>query len=345
VGKASFRLRAFFETYRYKTSYATHGLFPYRGKFHPQLVKAIMNIIGVRPGNTILDPMTGSGTTNIEASLIGVNSVGIDASPFAVFMARTKSEALDLTVPELETLQSEAESVHNLLSKGGPQTNLIDRVTGRVSHDSVHPLLLLAYLDAMGYATRVKSKKLPELVPIVLKRYVAAIFGFIRARERLGLNLGRSNIQQGDARQLSGVASDSMDAIITSPPYSFAIDYLKGDKTQLDFLGYDSASIRERMIGLRGPGLKNQVLAYLSDMEKVLGEMSRTLKPQKYAVIVIGSNTVQLEKIEEAVGLRLENRIVELSSKHGLRLVQRFERPIDGIQNVMKSEHLLFLKK
>src|SRR2546425_11228281 len=93
VGKSSARLRAFFEVYRYKTSYATHGLFPYRGKFHPQLVKAIMNIIGVRPGSTILDPMAGSGTTNIEASLIGANSVGIDASPFAVFMARTKSEA------------------------------------------------------------------------------------------------------------------------------------------------------------------------------------------------------------------------------------------------------------
>jgi SAM-dependent methyltransferase len=345
VGKASFRLRAFFEVYRFKTSYATHGLFPYRGKFHPQLIKAIMNIIAVRPGETILDPMTGSGTTNIEASLIGIDSIGIDASPFAKFMASTKSEALAMTETEFETIQAQAESVHDLLSNGGFQETLINHETGRVSHNGVHPLLLLAYLDAMGYATRVKTKKLPELVPVVMKRYVAAVLGFIRARERLGLRLGRSSIQQGDARTLSGIPSGSIDGVITSPPYSFAIDYLKGDKSQLDFLGYDSASIRERMIGLRGSGLKNQVLGYLSDMERVLGEMSRVLKPNKYAVIVIGSNTVQLEKIEEAVGLRLEDRLVELSSKNGLRLAQRFQRPIEGVQNVMKSEHILFLRK
>ena len=179
----------------------------------------------------------------------------------------------------------------------------------------------------------------------MLKRYIAAVLGFIQARERLDLKLGHPKIQQGDGRELSGIASDSMDAVITSPPYSFAIDYLKGDKAQLDFLGYDSASLRERMIGLRGKGLKNQVLAYVSDMERVLAEMSRVLKAQKFAAIVIGSNTVQLEKIEEAVGLRLEDELERLGSKHGLRLVQRFERPIEGVQNVMKSEHILFLRK
>ena len=68
VGKNSFRLRAFFEVFRYKTSYATHGLFPYRGKFHPQLIKAIMNIIGLKKGDIVLDPMTGSATSNVEAS-------------------------------------------------------------------------------------------------------------------------------------------------------------------------------------------------------------------------------------------------------------------------------------
>ncbi len=45
------------------------------------------------------------------------------------------------------------------------------------------------------------------------------------------------------------------------------------------------------------------------------------------------------------MGLRLEDRLIELSSKQELRLVQRFERPIEGVQNVMKSEHILFLRK
>ena len=40
--------KQYFEKGSYATGYATHGWFPYRGKFHPQLVKAILNIIGVQ---------------------------------------------------------------------------------------------------------------------------------------------------------------------------------------------------------------------------------------------------------------------------------------------------------
>ncbi|MCJ7761707.1 site-specific DNA-methyltransferase [Candidatus Bathyarchaeota archaeon] len=89
----SIRLRTFFQAYQFKTGYATHGLFPYRGKFHPQLIKAIINIIGVKPGDIVLDPMTGSGTTNIEASLLGIDSIGVEASPFCCLMARAKANA------------------------------------------------------------------------------------------------------------------------------------------------------------------------------------------------------------------------------------------------------------
>ncbi len=72
----------YFENGQFSTGYATHSLFPYRGKFHPQLIKGILNIIGVKRGDTILDPMCGSGTTNIEAALMGLDSVACDISPF-----------------------------------------------------------------------------------------------------------------------------------------------------------------------------------------------------------------------------------------------------------------------
>jgi Putative RNA methylase family UPF0020 len=60
----------FFDANAYGVGYATHGLFPYRGKFHPQMIKGIMNIIGLKPGDIVLDPMAGCGTTMIEASII-----------------------------------------------------------------------------------------------------------------------------------------------------------------------------------------------------------------------------------------------------------------------------------
>ena len=47
---SSSRLKSFFQTNQFKTGYATHGLFPYRGKFHPQMIKALLNIMGLKPG-------------------------------------------------------------------------------------------------------------------------------------------------------------------------------------------------------------------------------------------------------------------------------------------------------
>lgn len=77
---SSSRLRSFFQTNQFKTGYATHGLFPYRGKFHAQMIKGLINVMGLKPGDTVLDPMMGSGTVLIEARLMGIKSVGIDAS-------------------------------------------------------------------------------------------------------------------------------------------------------------------------------------------------------------------------------------------------------------------------
>ena len=64
---SSSRLKSFFQKNLFRTGYATHGLFPYRGKFHPQMIKGLMNVMGLKPGDTVLDPMMGSGTVLVEA--------------------------------------------------------------------------------------------------------------------------------------------------------------------------------------------------------------------------------------------------------------------------------------
>jgi len=88
--------KSYFREGNFSTGYATHGLFPYRGKFHPQLIKGLLNILGIQPGEIVLDPMCGSGTLNVEASLIGIDSVGIGKSPFCVLMSKVKYEALKM---------------------------------------------------------------------------------------------------------------------------------------------------------------------------------------------------------------------------------------------------------
>lgn len=71
--------------------YATHGIHPYKGKFYPQLAKALMNISGLEAGGRLLDPFCGSGTVPLEGMLNGFAAYGCDLNPLAAKIARAKT--------------------------------------------------------------------------------------------------------------------------------------------------------------------------------------------------------------------------------------------------------------
>src|SRR3990172_1697130 len=68
--------------------YGPHGVHEYRGKFFPQLVRSLLNIGGVNRGDIVLDPMCGSGTAPVEASLLGCQAIGVDINPLSVLMSQ-----------------------------------------------------------------------------------------------------------------------------------------------------------------------------------------------------------------------------------------------------------------
>src|SRR5947209_10183164 len=74
----------------HNTLYATHGLHAYAAKCPPQLVKYGFRYYS-NPGETVLDPMAGSGTTLVEARLMGRRAVGYDIDPLARLIAQVKS--------------------------------------------------------------------------------------------------------------------------------------------------------------------------------------------------------------------------------------------------------------
>jgi Putative RNA methylase family UPF0020 len=80
--------------------YGTHGLHEYRGKFFPQLVRALINVANIPPHGIVADPMCGSGTTNVEAVLGEYHALGLDMNPLSVLMANTKCALLSIE-PEL----------------------------------------------------------------------------------------------------------------------------------------------------------------------------------------------------------------------------------------------------
>jgi len=82
-----------------------HRLHPYLGKFIPQLVELFIRKY-FQPGQTILDPFCGSGTTLVQANELGVNSIGYDISAFNVLLARAKVRKYDLHKVRTEVLDA-----------------------------------------------------------------------------------------------------------------------------------------------------------------------------------------------------------------------------------------------
>jgi len=359
VDKASSaRRKTFFQANLFKTGYSTHGLFPYRGKFHPQMIKAVINAIGMKPGDTLLDPMMGSGTACLEATLQGMNAVGIDASPFCVLMAEGKQAGAKASVQSMRSLEKEASDIFEGFDVPEPDLPLF-RWNGPKATDSsekkpksnrgLDAFLRLCYLDAMGYAARRAKKSIKELFPVVLQRYVSAVQNFASVRDELGLELGNATYREGNACDLKavGVADSSIDGIVTSPPYSFAIDYLANDAPQLQYMGVTADPLRDVMIGLRGESLKERVSNYLADMKTVLKECHRVLRSDRYAVVVVGTNSNQLKRVMGTGedDLKMDRETIRAADEAGFTLAYDLIHPIEGIHNTMRDEHLLFFRK
>jgi len=157
-----------------------------------------------------------------------------------------------------------------------------------------------------------------------------------------------ADVRFGDARCLP-IESNSVDMIITSPPYLNAIDYLRGHKLSLVWMGHrieDIRRLRSENIGseishrLRTDGAilnaikvmaksndsdnrrMGMVRHYAYDMRNVLRECARVLKRNAHAIFVVGDSSVR------GVFIRNSDGLTELAANHGFSLVSRVVRPI-----------------
>lgn len=314
--------------------YLTHWIYPYKGKFHPQMIRALLNIIGLKEGDTVLDPFSGSGTTALESQLLGINCIGIDISPLCVIQGKVKTESL-YVMDEIKELKNEISSniVSNLFQKNEGYYSLLDRLT---KDERVKNFYILARLLAISDNSRRKRNFARSFVKNV-DLMLASIKDYIQIKEKLNLKLGDVKIEVEDSRSIK-LQDNSVDGIITSPPYSIALDYVQNDIHSLQDLGYDVSKMRNDFIGVRGNG-RSRVDLYNEDMKKSYSEMHRVLKPDRYAVVVIGNATYQGREIQT-----VESTIQYMESL-GFRLVENIDKIIFGLYNVMKRENILIFKK
>ncbi|MDR0322702.1 MAG: site-specific DNA-methyltransferase [Treponema sp.] len=93
-----------------ETTKHVHRLHPYKGKFIPQLVEYFLDShtdkfktsVYFKPGDVVLDPFSGSGTTMTQASELGMHAVGIDISAFNTLIGNCKVAHYDITKLKME---------------------------------------------------------------------------------------------------------------------------------------------------------------------------------------------------------------------------------------------------
>ena len=324
--------------------YLTHWWYPYKAKFHPQMVKALINWMGVLEGETILDPFCGSGTALVEAKTMGIDSVGVDLNPLCRLVSQVKCDLLDLDPTELMRPDREKVLLH-FDQKLGKLSNA-RRIGHRevpLSSDAeiekdprIYGFFKTAYLYALSdysYVNRPMREgfegNIGDLIPNLVK--------FDVWRHDVDLHLGGHRVVRGNAKSLD-LPDSSIHGVVSSPPYSIAVDYIENDAHALPFFGEDPDKLRQEMVGLRGPK-DERVRLYYEDMRAAFSEMFRVLQSGRKCVIVVGDNTVG--------GKRLNNceMFIEMAKSIGFDFVRTIRRPILGGFARLRYEYMILFSK
>jgi len=346
--------------------YLTHWFYPYKGKFHGQMIKAIINFIGTSGDDVILDPFMGSGTTLIEASVIGTNSVGIEINPALCIVSQIKLDSLKINYPEFarSVKQKDLLKIFEYFNDARAYLNerkweieannqnardiLMELWKNHFPNSFVkeYPfewrnLLLLIYLHALSDYTYLKGtnkeKSFEEFFIINFNEYLKTIKGTYTTFKKLNIKPRKYKVILGSALNLP-LEDSSVKGIVTSPPYSIALDYVKNDLHLLNYLGIDTKRLRKEMVGLKGKKME-KLRMYEEDIRKSVEEMYRILKNGGWAAIVLGDVVVNGKRTDFC------KKIIEWAPEIGFKDAYAMKRPILGGFARLRYEYVLFLQK
>ena len=153
-------------------------------------------------------------------------------------------------------------------------------------------------------------------------------------------------LHSGNAKDCSYIADNSVDLIITSPPYLCAQDYVLTMRLHDFFFPNDGfSSLPKQEIGPRRMrSNKGIVDSYFSDMKIVLGELYRVLKQNSYLCLIIGQGNGKVSK-----GIDILDHVIHMAVELGLAQLFRKTRLIGSRYNrvggVETEDVILFCKK
>ena len=357
----------------------THGIHPYPAKFIPELPRQIIAEC-TKERNVVLDPFCGSGTTLLEACIAGRKSIGIDSNPIATLISRAKTTAL--TSEELQKIENiifQLEQTDPLSFHPGwiPETqNLIHWFQPCVivelswlrqfifdnSEGNLCNFLLCIFSSII---VNVSNQESNTRYAAINKHFApgAVISTFLRklkqeykkiaqlSEMRVVVKNTPTIIQKSTDQVSSDIIPDnSVDIVITSPPYANSYDYYLYHKWRMAWLGYDITKVQKDEIGSRHEhsSKKAPISVFESRMIPVMKNISRMLKPNKLAYFFVGDSIISGEFFDMETCFRKMAEQADFafvdSAKYTMESITRSFREKKHSDAKKKMQHILIFE-
>lgn len=257
---------------------------PWRGQFSPEFVEYLIDCVCPN-SKKLLDPFCGSGTVLYEALHKGKSSVGAEVNPAAWHLAQLASYS-KLSIQDQRFV---AKKLTEVAAKFGvvrvnSTSNILEAreyvdTLNTENHPFVREALAAVILLGMGNST--------ELSTDAIARGIFATTTLLNS-----LKCSSENVEcyLTDARCLP-LENNSIDAVITSPPYINVFNYHQNYRTAAELLGWSPLEAARSEIGSNRKHRGNRfltVVQYAMDMSQCLTELSRVMQPDAPLVIVLG---------------------------------------------------------
>ena len=355
---------------RLNTTYLTHNFHPYPAKFIPQIPRFFIEEF-TNENETVLDPFVGCGTTIVESKLLNRNSIGVDLNHIATLISETKSTPLN--ADEIEEI---LHFIENLERTGSIITKTIDfpnidhwfqqnvkkeltmlaSSISKVNNSKVSNFLktglssIITSVSNQESDTRyvAKNKDIPDgktldLFRVKIKSMVERIKEFSETASD-----SISKIYNADSTNLHFIKDNSVDLVVTSPPYANTYDYYLYHKLRMYWLEFDVTNVKKNEIGSRDKhsSQRKEIDDFNENIKKCFQEAIRVLKPNRHAIVIIGDSVIRkklydAKKMMISMGKEIGLEFIDSTSEN-LKKTTRMFNP--NFTNALKFEHVMVFK-
>ena len=321
-----------FWTARQRQMHSLHYAISYRASYKPELPRFFIEKYS-RTGETVLDPFGGRGTTALQAVLMNRKAVNADVNPLSERIVRPK-----LQPPEFEEIKSRLEQIdfskkinstidlsmfyhpsteRQLLSlKEHLRTNRepVDLFIELIALSRLHghsPGFFSVYSfpqisvppEAQNRINRKRNqspeeRNVPQLILRKAKRVLKD--GSLAQIRTVG---AESETHISDARDLNEIPENSIDFIVTSPPFLNKADYVLDNWLEFWFCGIDSKPLAQKII------MTSNIDKWKIFIRESMMEMYRILRPGRHAAIEVG------EVMDDETLIFLDEVLVDLAKE------------------------------